>query len=361
MGESVTETVAETVGVAPAASRWHRVPQAELPDDGRVCSVEVDGRSLALSRCGDRLGALENHCPHQGGPLGEGSIEKGLLRCPWHGYDYDPVTGRPPGGLQRRGAQLPGRRNVADGVYVELPDPAPPVRTVGDTLVETLVAFGVTHVFGMVGPLQPRLRRRPAPCGVARRDHLRRDPPRGRGRVRGQRLRQADGPPRRVLRHRRPGLDQPAHRPVRRQARRLPGGRRLGPGAVVRPWPRRVPGSRPDEPCSPTSRCRRRWSSPAATTPSWPRSRSSGPSTGAAWRTSCCPTRCRCCPAQPAARPGGPGVGPGRTCPTRGSLRAGGRRWCATARRPVLVVGHGARGGARGGAAPWPSGSARRC
>ncbi|MGH3594316.1 MAG: Rieske (2Fe-2S) protein, partial [Pseudonocardiaceae bacterium] len=43
-----------------------------MPDDGRVRSVVVDGRTVALSRCGARLGALENRCPHQGGPLGEG-------------------------------------------------------------------------------------------------------------------------------------------------------------------------------------------------------------------------------------------------------------------------------------------------
>ena len=92
----------------------------------------------------------QNHCPHQGGPLGEGSIEKGLLRCPWHGYDYDPITGQPPGGFSDAVPSYPVEER-ADGVYVELPDVAPPVRTVGDVLVETLVAFGITHVFGMVG------------------------------------------------------------------------------------------------------------------------------------------------------------------------------------------------------------------
>src|SRR5664279_5258991 len=82
-----------------AGSRWHRVEAGEVPDEGRVRTVVVDGRSLAMARCGTRLGALDNHCPHQGGPLGEGSIEKGLLRCPWHGYDYDPLTGLPPQGF----------------------------------------------------------------------------------------------------------------------------------------------------------------------------------------------------------------------------------------------------------------------
>ncbi|MGW5723592.1 thiamine pyrophosphate-binding protein [Amycolatopsis sp. NPDC003865] len=129
---------------------WHRVDPADVPADGRVRSVTVDGRSVALSRCGARLGALENRCPHQGGPLGEGSIEKGWLRCPWHGYDYDPVTGESPGGFGDAVATYPVEER-ADGVFVSLPEPAAPARTVADVLVETLVAWGVRHVFGMVG------------------------------------------------------------------------------------------------------------------------------------------------------------------------------------------------------------------
>ncbi len=132
------------------AAQWHRVADTDVPGEGRVNSVEVDGRTVALARCGERLGALDNHCPHQGGPLGEGSIEKGLLRCPWHGYDYDPISGRPPSGFSDSVPSFPVEERP-DGVYVELPDLPGPVRTVGDVLVETLVAFGITHVFGMVG------------------------------------------------------------------------------------------------------------------------------------------------------------------------------------------------------------------
>ncbi len=110
----------------------------------------VEGRAVALSRCAGKLGALENRCPHQGGPLGEGSIEKGWLRCPWHGYDYDPLTGKPPEGF----TDAPTAYEVeerADGTWVALPDVPDHVRTVGDVVVETLVAWGVTQVFGMVG------------------------------------------------------------------------------------------------------------------------------------------------------------------------------------------------------------------
>ncbi|MGZ5405911.1 MAG: thiamine pyrophosphate-binding protein, partial [Nocardioides sp.] len=126
----------------------------DVPEEGRVRSITVGGRSIALTRCGGRLGALENHCPHQGGPLGEGSIEQGLLRCPWHGYDYDPVTGAPPGALAGHlDDQVPAYdvEENADGVRVRLPDRIAPGRTVGDVLVETLVAHGVDTVFGMVG------------------------------------------------------------------------------------------------------------------------------------------------------------------------------------------------------------------
>ena len=129
---------------------WHDVSPVDVPDEGRVRSVTVDGRTIALSRCHGSLGALDNRCPHQGGPLGEGSIEKGLLRCPWHGYDYDPLTGQPPGDFADSVPSYPVEEQE-DGVRVLLPERAEAGRTVADVLVETLVAHGVTQVFGMVG------------------------------------------------------------------------------------------------------------------------------------------------------------------------------------------------------------------
>ncbi|WP_328842696.1 thiamine pyrophosphate-dependent enzyme [Streptomyces sp. NBC_00258] len=130
------------------ATRWHKLD--ELPDEGRVHTAVVDGRALALSRCAGKLGALDNHCPHQGGPLGEGSIENGWLRCPWHGYDYNPTDGRPPEGFSDAPASYEVEER-ADGAYVALPAESERPRSVSDVLVETLVAWGVDTVFGMVG------------------------------------------------------------------------------------------------------------------------------------------------------------------------------------------------------------------
>ena len=95
-------------------------------------------------------GALDNHCPHQGGPLGEGTIEKGLLRCPWHGFDYCPLTGDSPGAYGDTVQTFPVEVRE-DGVWVGVSPEVPHVRTVCDVMAETLVAWGMRHVFGMVG------------------------------------------------------------------------------------------------------------------------------------------------------------------------------------------------------------------
>ena len=72
---------------------WHRVLDLDGLPEGRVRTVVAGHRTLALTHYDGKYGALDNRCPHQGGPLGEGSIEKGMLRCPWHGYDYCPLDG----------------------------------------------------------------------------------------------------------------------------------------------------------------------------------------------------------------------------------------------------------------------------
>jgi thiamine pyrophosphate-dependent acetolactate synthase large subunit-like protein/nitrite reductase/ring-hydroxylating ferredoxin subunit len=129
--------------------RWQRVLAPDELADGRVKAVTCGTRTLCMTRFEGRYGALDNRCPHQGGPLGEGSIENGLLRCPWHGWDYHPITGNSPGfddGVE----SLPVEERE-DGIWVELARDEAHERTVSDLMVETLAAWGVRQVFGMVG------------------------------------------------------------------------------------------------------------------------------------------------------------------------------------------------------------------
>ena len=77
---------------------WYKVLEdKEVILENRVMTVTAGHKELCLSRFEGRVCVLDNRCPHQGGPLGEGSIENGILRCPWHGWDYHPCTGKAPG------------------------------------------------------------------------------------------------------------------------------------------------------------------------------------------------------------------------------------------------------------------------
>ncbi len=140
----------------PEDIEWIRVAHTGDLPEGRVKTVTARTTSICLSHFDGRWAAMDNRCPHQGGPLGEGSIEKGVedkcwIRCPWHGWDFDPLTGAPPGGHEDSGQKL-YPLEIRDGeIFVGL-DKEPDVpRTVSDVMAETMSGWGVRSVFGMVG------------------------------------------------------------------------------------------------------------------------------------------------------------------------------------------------------------------
>jgi thiamine pyrophosphate-dependent acetolactate synthase large subunit-like protein/nitrite reductase/ring-hydroxylating ferredoxin subunit len=118
-------------------------------DENRVMTVIAGHKDLCLTNWKGKLTAMDNKCPHQGGPLGEGSIENGLLRCPWHGWDFCPHGGSSDDfddGLETYPVKV--EDNV---VYVGLEAEAPHQDTISDLMAETMVNWGVDRVFGMVG------------------------------------------------------------------------------------------------------------------------------------------------------------------------------------------------------------------
>lgn len=84
------------------------LPLAELPP-GSSTSVKAFGTTVAIFNIGGRLFATSNHCPHHGGPLCKGRVsgamlpsqpqeyrygyEGQILRCPWHGWEFDLESG----------------------------------------------------------------------------------------------------------------------------------------------------------------------------------------------------------------------------------------------------------------------------
>ncbi|MBS14068.1 MAG: 2Fe-2S ferredoxin [Gemmatimonadetes bacterium] len=83
---------------------------SEIPP-GEKKVVDIDGRSIGVYNVNGNFCAILNRCPHQGGPLCLGRTagflrtdrpggvyeytRKGeIVRCPWHGWEFDVQTGQ---------------------------------------------------------------------------------------------------------------------------------------------------------------------------------------------------------------------------------------------------------------------------
>lgn len=131
---------------------WHKVlDNKKRLAEGRVMTVTAAHKGICLTHFEGKFSALDNKCPHQGGPLGEGSIENGLLRCPWHGWDFDPCTGMPPGDFDDGGVETFLTKEKDNAIYIGIEEEDKHEATISDIMVETMVNWGVTKVFGMVG------------------------------------------------------------------------------------------------------------------------------------------------------------------------------------------------------------------
>lgn len=73
--------------------RWIRIatPNSIPPREGRAALV--GDREIALFNLGDRFLAVENRCPHRGGPLADGIVAGSAVVCPLHAWKVCLETG----------------------------------------------------------------------------------------------------------------------------------------------------------------------------------------------------------------------------------------------------------------------------
>ena len=128
---------------------WAELGKVEDFEVGKTYSFTVADRPLALVRTADGFHVLDGRCPHQGGPLGEGNVSDGKLRCPWHGYDFDLKTGK--GAGNDLAVETLDVRQEDGRVEVLVPQPQRSGWTISHVIAETMVEWGVDTVFGMVG------------------------------------------------------------------------------------------------------------------------------------------------------------------------------------------------------------------
>lgn len=70
------------------------VPERDLAA-GQMILGHADGQQVLLVRTPEAVRAIGATCSHYGGPLAEGLLDDGTVRCPWHHACFDVNTGRP--------------------------------------------------------------------------------------------------------------------------------------------------------------------------------------------------------------------------------------------------------------------------
>ncbi len=72
---------------------WRKVAKLSGIQEGQSIVIDVDNKPIALFKVQGVVYALDNTCPHQGGPLGEGYLDGSEVTCPWHAWTFDVKTG----------------------------------------------------------------------------------------------------------------------------------------------------------------------------------------------------------------------------------------------------------------------------
>jgi nitrite reductase/ring-hydroxylating ferredoxin subunit len=66
---------------------------AEFPV-GSMKKILFSGEDVLVANVSGKLYAIANTCTHRGGPLDEGELEQNNVTCPWHGGQFDVITGK---------------------------------------------------------------------------------------------------------------------------------------------------------------------------------------------------------------------------------------------------------------------------
>jgi nitrite reductase (NADH) small subunit len=67
--------------------------RSALPPINTAREFPCDRQIICVANVNGDISAMDNVCPHRGGPLGQGVIEEGKVICPFHGWAWDPKTG----------------------------------------------------------------------------------------------------------------------------------------------------------------------------------------------------------------------------------------------------------------------------
>lgn len=113
----------------------HYVTMVDELNEGERAIVDVKGREIGVFNIDGELHAVGSHCPHMGGPCAEGLLtgmfsadedgkmtyerDNEILSCPWHGWEFDILTGEHLGHTKRKLLQYDVVTEDGE-IYIEL-------------------------------------------------------------------------------------------------------------------------------------------------------------------------------------------------------------------------------------------------
>jgi len=71
-----------------------RATRREEIAPGTIREFQLEGKAVALANVEGKFFAVNNVCLHRGGPLGEGELDRQVVTCPWHGWQFDVTNGQ---------------------------------------------------------------------------------------------------------------------------------------------------------------------------------------------------------------------------------------------------------------------------
>ena len=82
---------------------WVEIGRIEqIPVRGARCVNTPAGKIAVFRTAENQVYAIENRCPHKGGPLSEGIVHGGSVTCPLHNWVFDLATGEAQGADEGR-------------------------------------------------------------------------------------------------------------------------------------------------------------------------------------------------------------------------------------------------------------------
>lgn len=91
-----------------------------IPSRGARCVTTPSGKIAVFRTADNQVFAMDNRCPHKGGPLAEGIVHGGSVTCPLHNWVFDLSTGVAQGADDGRVRTYPVQ--VQDGRILIAPD-----------------------------------------------------------------------------------------------------------------------------------------------------------------------------------------------------------------------------------------------